>query len=64
MLAFGKSILFRKVKWANFIRKKIFFDKEHHAFFEQPASSMSMLINYLLSWLKYRCNCLGDFPSY
>ena len=23
-----------------------------------------MLINCLLSWLKYSCNCLGDFPAY
>jgi len=64
MLAFLKSILFRKVKWEHFIRKEIIFDKEHHAFFEQPASSMLMLINCLLSWLKYRCNCLSDFPAY
>ena len=24
---------------------------------------MSMLINCLLSWLKYYCNCLGDFHA-
>jgi len=45
-------------------RKEIFFSQEHHVFFEQPASAMSVLINCLLSWSKHRCNCLGDFPAY
>jgi len=61
---FVKDILFIKVKWAHFIEKRNIFSQEHHAFFEQPASSMSMLVNYLLSWSKYRCNCLGDLPAY
>jgi hypothetical protein len=63
LLAFLTFIPFKKVKWAHFTRKEIFFDLEHHAFFEQPASSMSMLINCLLSWSKYRCNCSGNFPE-
>ena len=43
---FFMSVYFlRKVKWAHFIRKEIFFDLEHHALFEQSASSMIMLIN-------------------
>jgi len=49
MLAFMRSILFRKVKWAHFTRKEIFFNLEHHAFFEQPASSTPVLVNCLLS---------------
>ena len=63
MLAFRNYILLRKEKWTHFIRKEIFFSQEHHALFGQPASSVSILINYLMSWLKYRCNCLGYFPT-
>jgi len=63
MLAFLKSILFGKVKWAHFTRKEIFFSQEHHAFFEQPASSMLMLVNQFSSWSKYRCNCSSNFPG-
>jgi len=43
MLAFLMFIPFKKVKWAHFTRKEIFFDLEHHAFFEQLTSSMSKL---------------------
>jgi len=63
MLAFWEIVLFIKVKWAHFTEKRNIFSQEHHAFFEQPASSMSMLINYLLGWSKYRCNGLGDFHA-
>jgi len=62
LLAFLMLLPFKKAKWAHFTRKEIFL--EHHAFFEQPASSMSMLINCLLSWSKHRCNCSDDFPAY
>ncbi len=59
--AFLRFILFRKVKWAHFTRKEIFFNLEHHAFFEQPASSMIILINCLSSWSKYRLQLFGRF---
>jgi len=63
LLAFWKTLHFIKVKWAHFINKRNIFSQEHHAFFEQSASSMIMLVNYLLSWSKYYCNCLGDIHA-
>jgi len=62
LACFWQTLLCRKVKWAHFIRKQIFFLKEHHAFFEQPTSSILILVNWFSCWSKYRCNCLGDFP--
>jgi len=44
-LLFWGSLLFRKVKWAHFTEKNIF-SQEHHAFYEQLASSMMMLIKF------------------
>jgi len=49
----------KKVKWAHFIEKRNIFSQEHHAFFEQPASSMSMLINYLLRLVKIPLQLFG-----
>ena len=57
MLVFLKIILFHKSKVGTLHQER------NHAFFEQPASSMSMMINSLLSWSKYRCNCLADFHA-
>jgi len=58
-----KDCTFYKSKVGTIHREKKYFSQEHHAFFEQPASSTSILINYLLSWSKYHCNCLGDFHA-
>ena len=58
---FLKICTFRKSKVGTLHRKRNIFSQEHHAFFEQLASSMMMLIKYIQIWSKYRCNCLGNF---
>jgi hypothetical protein len=63
MLAFSNPILFKKVKLAHFIKKEIFFSQEQYVLFGKPTSSMLMVVDCLLSWLKYRRNCSGNFPT-
>jgi len=53
-------MLFRKAKWSHFTMKEIFLNLEHHAFFEQPASSTSMLINYLFELVKIPLQLFGQ----
>jgi len=47
MLASLKICIFQKSKVGTLHRKRNIFSQEHHAFFEQLASSMTMLIKYL-----------------
>ena len=35
----------------------------HNALFGKPASSVSMVIDCLPSWMKYHRNCSGNFPA-
>ena len=76
LACFWQTLLCRKVKWAHFIAKEIFFLKEHLAFFEQPASSMLMLVNWFsrlvkislqlfkrLSWLSKMSSLAGRRSS-
>jgi len=44
-------------------QKKIFFSQEHRVLFEQPASSVSMVVDCLPSWLKYYRYYSGNFPT-
>ena len=53
----------QKSKVGTLHRKRNIFSQEHHAFFEQLASLMLMLVNLFSSWSKYRFNYLGDFPG-
>jgi len=47
MLAFLKICTFQKSKVGTLHQKRNIFSQEHHAFFEQLASSMMMLIKYI-----------------
>jgi len=47
LLAFLKDRAFQKSKVGTLHQKRNIFSQEHHAFFEQLASSMMMLIKYL-----------------
>jgi len=60
---FLKVRTFQKSKVGTLDQERNLFSQEHHVFFEQPASSMLMLVNWFSSWSKYRCNCLDDFPG-
>jgi len=59
MLAFLKVYTFQKSKVGTLHQERNLFSQEHHAFFEQPASSMLAMINYLSRLVKIPLQLFG-----